>query len=113
MHFYTELAQQNDKICLVYKKYCENKLEEFRQKQSYGNSTDGIECCTFKPEINAKSQTIDNKKRKYYNVRISHPNSTTLQRDETPIQTEVNSNNYRFEKLYLDSFVQKQHLQLK
>ena len=103
----------NPEVIGNYKKYCENKLEEFKQKQSYGNSTDGIEYCTFKPEINAKSQTIDNKKRKYYNVIISHPNSTTLQRDETPIQTEVNSNNYRFEKLYLDSFVQKQHLQLK
>ena len=103
----------NPEVIGNYKKYCENKLEEFRQKQSYGNSTDGIECCTFKPEINAKSQMIDNKKRKYYNVIISHPNSTTLQRDETPIQTEANSNNYRFEKLYLDSFVQKQHLQLK
>lgn len=98
-----------------YKQYFEQKLEKHRQNKIFPNDFDN---CTFKPEINSRSQTIENRKKKFNNIISNNlnplketeqiPDSKT---EKVPIQQNINNN--RFEKLYLDSYSQKQHLQQK
>ena len=104
-----------------YKKYFEQKLAKHKQDIKHHNggvSPDDFDNCTFKPEINARSQTIENRKQKSNNVFMNnaHPPKETdaiTGSKAEQVTTQPNPNNNRFEKLYLDSYSQKQHLRQK
>ena len=109
-----------------YKKYFEQKREQHKINLNYGISSDDLVNCTFKPEINPKSELIDNNKRNSYNVNHKKENNNNnnnnntfeMKREQIPSQPNGNSSNNnnntnRFEKLYLDTYVKQQHLQQK
>ena len=98
-----------------YKKYFEQKLEKHKQDII---PQDDFDNCTFKPEINSRSQTIENRKKKSNNIFTNNLNPPKEAEEITESKTEQvttqpNPNHNRFEKLYLDSCSLKQHIQQK
>ena len=103
-----------------YKKYFDQKLEQHKINLHYGISSDDLANCTFKPEINPKSEVIDNNKRTSYNLhnhkhisKEHNDNTFEMKREQIPSQPNATNNTNRFERLYLDSYAKQQHLQQK
>ena len=103
-----------------YKQYIDQKLEQHKINMNYGISSDDLANCTFKPEINRKSELIDDAKRKSVNANShmlipneqNNDNTFAMKREQIPAQPNANNIN-RFEKLYLDTYAKQQHLQQK